>query len=252
MREVGPVEALALYEDALLGAPEGAGGLHAVGEDGSRRRLPIARWLGTPDAAEEAVLSRAVGPVLDIGCGAGRHVTALRRRGVRATGIEISPVAAAIARERGAEVIVGSVFERPTTSDWQTALLLDGNIGIGGDATRLLRRTAVLLAPAGRVLVELEPPAGAPRARRVRLEDERAVSAWMPWHFVAAEEIDGLAAGADLVVHERWCVGERWFAQLRRVSSTARSSSQKGPDSERKCELDRGTPGGEATCRAAR
>jgi SAM-dependent methyltransferase len=212
---MSPVDALALYEDALLGAPEGAGGLHAVGEDGSRRRLPVARWLGTPDAAEEAVLAHAVGPVLDVGCGVGRHVIALRGRGLRATGVEISPIAAAIARERGAEVIVGSVFERPTTSDWQTALLLDGNIGIGGDATRLLRRTATLLAPAGRILVELEPPAGAPRARRVRLEGDRVVSHWMPWHFVAIEEIDGLAAAAGLAVHERWQAGDRWFAQLR-------------------------------------
>jgi SAM-dependent methyltransferase len=216
VRQVGPVDALALYEGALLGEPEGAGGLHAVGEDGSRRRLPISRWMGTPDAVEETVLDRAVGPVLDIGCGVGRHVVALSRRGVRATGIEFSPVAAAIARERGGEVIVGSIFEAPTTSDWQTALLLDGNIGIGGDATRLLRRTVALLAPAGRVLVELERPAGAPRDRRVRLEDERAVSHWMPWHFVAAEEIDGLAAAAGLAVHERWQAGDRWFAQLRR------------------------------------
>jgi SAM-dependent methyltransferase len=216
VREVGAVDALALYENALLGAPEGAGGLHAVGEDGARRRLPIARWMGTPDAAEEAVLARAVGPVLDIGCGVGRHVIALSRRGVRATGVEVSPIAAAIAREGGGEVIVGSIFEAPTTSGWQTALLLDGNIGIGGDATRLLRRTVTLLAPAGRILVELEPPAGAPRDRRVRLEDERAVSRWMPWHFVAADEIDGLAAAAGLAVHERWQAGDRWFAQLRR------------------------------------
>jgi SAM-dependent methyltransferase len=219
------VDALAVYEDALRGAPEGTGGLHAVGEDGSRRRLPVARWLGTPDAAEEAVLGRAVGPVLDIGCGVGRHVVALRRRGVRATGVEISAVAAAIARERGAEVVVGSVFERPTSTDWQTALLLDGNIGIGGDATRLLRRTAALLAPAGRVLVELEPPAGASRARRVRLEDERAVSHWMPWHFVGAEEIDDLAAAAGLAVHERWQAGDRWFAQLRREEAACRVSA---------------------------
>jgi SAM-dependent methyltransferase len=221
VRQVGPIDALALYEGALLSAPEGGGGLHAVGEDGSRRRLPLARWLGTPDAAEETVLGRAPGPVLDVGCGVGRHVIALRRRGVRATGVEISSVAAAIARERGGEVIVGSIFERPTTSDWQTALLLDGNIGIGGDATRLLRRTAALLAPAGRVLVELERPAGAPRARRVRLEGERAVSHWMPWHFVAAEEIDGLATAADLAVHERWQAGDRWFAQLRRGEGDA-------------------------------
>ncbi len=240
MREMSPVDALAVYEGALRGAPEGAGGLHAVGEDGSRRRLPLARWLGTPDAAEQAVLGRAVGPVLDIGCGVGRHVIALSRRGVRATGVEISPVAAAIAREGGGEVIVGSIFERPLTSDWQTALLLDGNIGIGGDATRLLRRTAELLSPAGRVLVELEPRAGASRARRVRLEGERAVSHWMPWHFVAVEEIDDLAAAAGLAVHERWQAGDRWFAQLSRALG-----SQKLPDRDRECELAEG----EATCR---
>lgn len=219
MREVGPVSALALYEGALLGSPEGGGGLHAVGEDGSRRRLPIGRWLGTPDAAEETVLRRAAGPVLDIGCGVGRHVIALRGRGVRATGVEISPVAVAIAREGGAEVIQGSIFDVALTSTWATALLLDGNIGIGGDAARLLRRAAGLLAPGGRILVELDGPAGAPPARRVRLEDEGAVSHWMPWHFVAADEIDQLAGAAGLIVEEHWRAGERWFARLGRVGT---------------------------------
>jgi SAM-dependent methyltransferase len=215
VRELSAIDALTVYEDALLCSAEGAGALHAIGDDGSRRALPLGRWLGTPDAAEEAVLARAVGPVLDIGCGVGRHVVALRRRGVRAVGVEVSPVAAAIARKRGAEVIVASVFERPTTSDWQTALLLDGNIGIGGDAERLLRRITALLAPTGRILVELEAHApDAPRARRVRLEGVRAVSRWMPWHFVAAEEIDELAVAAGLAVHERWQAGDRWFAQL--------------------------------------
>lgn len=224
MRELSAIDALTVYEDALLGTPESGGALHAVGEDGSRRALPLGRWLGTPDAAEVAVLDRAVGPVVDIGCGVGRHVLALHRRGVRAVGVEISPVAAAIARGRGSQVIVGSIFERPTTSDWQTALLLDGNIGIGGDAPRLLRRTAALLAPEGRALVELEPPTGASGARRVRLEGGHAISRWMPWHFVAADEIDDLAAAAGLAVHERWRAGDRWFAQLRREDPGCRAS----------------------------
>jgi SAM-dependent methyltransferase len=216
VRELSAIDALTVYEDALLGAPEGAGALHAVGEDGSRRRLPLGRWLGTPDAAEETVLERAVGPVLDIGCGVGRHVVALRRRGVRAVGVEISPVAATIARERGAEVIQASAFEHPTTSEWRTVLLLDGNIGIGGDATCLLRRAAALLAPGGSVLVELEAPATAPRSQRVRLEGARAASSWIPWHFVDYEEIDRLAASAGFGVVDRWRAGERWFAQLTR------------------------------------
>lgn len=224
MRELSAIDALTVYEDALLGAPEGAVALHAVGEDGSRRRLPLGRWLGTPDAAEETVLERAVGPVLDIGCGVGRHVVALRRRGVRAVGVEISPVAATIARERGAEVIQASAFEHPTTSEWRTILLLDGNIGIGGDATRLLRRSAALLVPGGSVLVEVEAPASAPRAQRVRLEGARAASSWIPWHFVGCEEIDALAAAAGFGVAVRWNAGGRWFAQLRLEETACRPS----------------------------
>ncbi len=39
--------------------------------------LPVPRWLGVPAPEEEAVLDRAVAPVLDVGCGPGRHVLAL-------------------------------------------------------------------------------------------------------------------------------------------------------------------------------
>jgi SAM-dependent methyltransferase len=214
VRDLSTVDALSVYEEALRGAPEGAGALHAVGEDGSRRRLPLGRWMGMPDAVEEAVLERATGPVLDIGCGVGRHVIALTRRGVRAVGVEISPVAATIAREGGAEVIQASAFEQPTTSEWRTILLLDGNIGIGGDAAHLLRRSATLLVPGGVVLAELEAPAGAPRAQRVRLEGPRVTSNWLPWHFVGYEEIDQLARSAGFAATERWRAGDRWFAQL--------------------------------------
>jgi SAM-dependent methyltransferase len=216
VRELSVVNALTVYEDALLEAPEAGGGLHAVGEDGSRRPLPLGRWLGTPDAAEEAVLDRAVGPVLDIGCGVGRHVVALRHRGVRAVGVEISPVAAAIARERGAEVIQASAFEHPTTSEWRTILLLDGNIGIGGDPASLLRRTRELLARGGTAIVELDPP-GAPTERtRVRLEAPGLVSEWFAWARVGADGIAPLARAAGLVAGPGQQAGGRWFARLRR------------------------------------
>ncbi len=237
------IDALTVYEDALLAAPQGAGALHAVGDDGSRRPLPIGRWLGTPDAAEETVLERAVGPVLDIGCGVGRHVVALRARGVRAVGVEISPVAVAIARERGAEVIEASAFEHPTTSEWRTILLLDGNIGIGGDAVGLLRRCNALLAPGGAVLVELEPPATAPRAQRVRLEGARSSSHWIPWHFVDFEDIDRLAGAAGFGGIERWQADGRWFAHLRRSVR-----SQKSADSAGNRERSGGVPVAEAAC----
>jgi len=208
--------AMQLYETGLeCGA---AGGppprCHAVGEDGSRRRLPLERWLRRAEAEEERLLSELGGPVLDVGCGAGRHLVALRDLGVEATGVEISPAAAAIARERGGEVVEGSIFEVPRGGGWNAALLLDGNIGIGGEPRGLLARVAALLRPGGCLLVELEPPSARTRSLRLRLESAGEVSEWMPWAWVAADAIEDLARAAGLRTEALWPVGGRWFARL--------------------------------------
>ena len=43
--------------------------------------LPLHRWLAPVDAADRAVLAHAAAPVLDIGCGPGRHLAALAAAG---------------------------------------------------------------------------------------------------------------------------------------------------------------------------
>jgi SAM-dependent methyltransferase len=207
-----------LYESALA---EGCASArprryHAVGDDGTRRRLPFERWLRRAPDEELQLLARAVGPVLDVGCGAGRHVVALRRAGVEAVGVEIAAGAVAIARSRRAEVIEGSIFDVPERTGWGTALLLDGNIGIGGDPELLLARVAELLRPGGWALVELEPPATGARSVRVRLEGPDDVSDWVPWAWVGADAIEPIAAAAGLELDEQWSTGRRWFARLRR------------------------------------
>ncbi|MEZ5077672.1 MAG: methyltransferase domain-containing protein [Solirubrobacterales bacterium] len=209
--------AMQLYETGLQsGAAGGAPPrCHAVGEDGSRRRLPLERWLRNAAAEEELLLSELHGPVLDVGCGAGRHLVALRELGVAATGVEISPAAAAIARGRGAEVIEGSIFELALTGSWAAALLLDGNIGIGGDPGGLLGRVAALLRPGGLMLVELEPPAAQTRRLRLRLETATEVSDWIPWAWVGADAIESLAGAAGLRAEALRQIGGRWFAWLR-------------------------------------
>ena len=58
----------------------------------------------------------------------------------------------------------------PGAGRYAGALLLDGNIGIGGDPVALLRRVARLLAPGGAVVVEVEPRLRGVRVERVRLE----------------------------------------------------------------------------------
>jgi SAM-dependent methyltransferase len=131
----------------------------AVADDGSRRRLPLRRWLGHVPVEESELLRRVAAPVLDVGCGPGRHLAGLARLAVPALGLDIAPHAVALARARGCRVLRRSVFDPvPDAGRWGSALLLDGNLGIEGDPIRLLRRVASLLRPGGSVLAEFEPP----------------------------------------------------------------------------------------------
>lgn len=98
---------------------------------------------GGPDGA------RALrGTVLDVGCGPGRLVAELAARGRPALGIDVSEAAVAHTARLGGQALRRSVFEPlPGEGRWDTALLLDGNVGIGGDPAALLHRMAQLLTP---------------------------------------------------------------------------------------------------------
>jgi SAM-dependent methyltransferase len=206
------VSALPLYDRAL----EEPSTEHRLRwADGAVQPLPLERWLGPLCAADETVLARVEAPVLDIGCGPGRHVAALARRGVLALGVDISPAAVRHARSRGAAAIERSVFARvPGTGTWRSALLLDGNIGIGGAPVALLARVRALLAPGGAALVELEPPGLGVQRTRARLEHGATRSAWFAWARVGAESIECLAAAAELRATDTWSCDGRHFARL--------------------------------------
>src|ERR1700722_10033345 len=152
--------AIALYEEALHEEVlhEQAPVLVMRTADGRGLPLQIPRWCGRPDAADEELLQRCHGPVLDVGCGPGRLTIALTERGVQALGVDISRAAIDLVREAGAPALHRSVFDPlPGLGRWATVLLADGNIGIGGLPARLLRRCAQLLTPGGRILIEAEP-----------------------------------------------------------------------------------------------
>lgn len=214
---------------------QGADDLVVRDAAGARWSMPIGRWLAPASPVDERVLDRAVGPVIDVGCGPGRHVHALSRRGVAAVGVELSPTAVRHARSGGARVVEGSIFEvAPDPGLWATALLLDGNIGIGGHPHVLLRRIGELLADHGRVLVELDPDEDArstdvadPRATstparsggpvRIRIESDGTTSAWFPWARVTGDAIAAPARAAGMTVAERWSDGGRHFCTLHRT-----------------------------------
>jgi SAM-dependent methyltransferase len=185
--------------------------------DGSSAPLPLERWVAAADRVDTELLAGLDGPVLDIGCGPGRHVAALAAAGTACLGLDLSPVAVRVARGRGGEAIPGSIFaDVPRAGRWRTALLLDGNIGIGGDPASLLRRVRELLAPGGTAIVELDPPGVATERMRVRLEATGLVSEWFAWARVGAGGIDALARAAGLVPARAQPAGGRWFARLQR------------------------------------
>lgn len=176
------------------------------------------RWLEPPRPEEEQLLDLAVGPVLDVGCGPGRHLLALSRRGVMAVGVDVTPAAVRLARRQGAVVLEGSVFDQlPGPGLWGSALLLDGNIGIGADPVALLSRIAVLLRPTGRVLVELDPPETSSAVDQIRLEHHDETGPWFYWSRLPVTSVRGVADSSGFSVVCVWTGGGRWFARLDRA-----------------------------------
>jgi SAM-dependent methyltransferase len=172
--------------------------------------------MGTPDVHEERVLARAIPPVLDVGCGPARHTIALTRRGVGALGLDVSRAVVRLASRRGAPVLQGSVFDPlPGRARWGTVLLLDGNVGIGGDPYRLMRRVRSLLRPGGRALIELDSTESSLLRLLVRLTGAYGVAGErFAWAVVGLGMAHPLARSTGFHVQELWREGGRWFASL--------------------------------------
>jgi SAM-dependent methyltransferase len=179
---------------------------------GERITLQTGRWQATPDPSDEMMLAHCAGPTLDIGCGPGRLTSALTSRGIPVLGVDISPVAVGLTLARGGIAVQRDVFEPiPGEGRWNTVLLADGNVGIGGDPIRLLRRVRQLVSSTGKVLVEVDPPGEGVRHRPVRLN---GTGEWFPWAWLGADAVEPTARAAGFRV--RWLADSdhRWFTEL--------------------------------------
>ncbi|MFF4321265.1 class I SAM-dependent methyltransferase [Streptomyces sp. NPDC001568] len=205
----------ALYAQAIH-APIGEVTLR----DGEGWSLPldVARWSGGADPADQAVLERCKGRVLDVGCGAGRLVEALTQRGHIVLGIDVSPAAVISTACRGGHAHSGSVFAPvPDEGRWDSALLIDGNIGIGGDPRRLLRRLHDLVRPAGLLLVETSARDVDERRRVAIHVGRRPAGPIFPWATVGTQALVRHGRLSGWAPLEQWTSlsGERHFAVLR-------------------------------------
>jgi SAM-dependent methyltransferase len=203
---------LAVYASALRQAGQmdllDAGG-REVG------RLDAADWTGGLRPGDWSMLDRCASATLDVGCGPGRLTAALHRTGSITLGVDICPEAVRQARRRGAPAIRANVFTPlPREGRWTSILLADGNIGIGGDPHRLLRRCAALVHRHGTILAELHPPDTQTWSGSVLLRHGDQVSRPFPWAAVAASDVADLADRAGLGLRTLWTEAGRWFAHL--------------------------------------
>jgi SAM-dependent methyltransferase len=189
----------------------------ARSESGSpSHAMDVSRWNEDADETDIALLSRAQGPVLDIGCGPGRMVKAAMSLGLTALGIDVSPTAVEMATAAGLTVLGRSVFDRlPREGAWGTALLVDGNIGIGGDIPTLLARCAELIAEDGDVIVEVHDDPWRDHAYDGTVVDIRGhQSAAFPWAEIGRDSLAEKASRVGLRLAQDWETDGRCFCRL--------------------------------------
>ena len=168
-----------------------------------------------PPENEQGLLAQLNGPVLDVGCGPGRHLLWLQEQGTEAVGIDISPRTVAVARDRGcADVRVMSVFDldfEPET--FNGVIMMFNNMGIGGTEQGTRQMLSALLdvtAPGGKLLAAVRDPlatekpvhlayhqanrdAGRPPGQvRIRYEYEGKVEQWFDLLLFEPERAEAL------------------------------------------------------------
>lgn len=126
-------------------------------DDGFLDETLTSDYFRTRLMANEKVLAKFVrGKILDVGSGAGRALLYFGKKGFDICGIDFSPLAVRVCKERGLEAEVKDVFKMRETTAYDTILLFGNNIGIGGDlegAEKLLKKLNTLVDKKGCVLL---------------------------------------------------------------------------------------------------
>ena len=160
----------------------------------------------------------AVGRVLDIGCGAGRHSLYLQQQGFDVLGLDVSPLAIEVCKRRGLKKAqVKSITQVSyKLGRFDTILMLGNNFGLFGSPRRakwLLKRFQKMTSPQARIIVESNNVYSTPdpdhlayhefnRQRnrlpgqlRIRIRYKKYVTPWFDYLMVSKGEMKEILAG---------------------------------------------------------
>lgn len=211
--------------------------------DGHSSTADLAWWLRDPQTEPPADLAALDliddGHSLDVGCATGRHLDALRERGLTGEGIDTCAHAIALARANGHTCHHADIWHYQPARPYDTVLALGGNLGIAGNLPWLepfLARLRDLLTPAGSLIVtsvdwrhttQTNPRHAAHAARQraasrypgevdLRLRLGEQASSWFPWVWVDPDTLTDIAARLGLHPATTLSWGPKYAVQLRR------------------------------------
>jgi SAM-dependent methyltransferase len=167
---------------------------------------------------QRRALRYARGRILDIGCGAGRHALHLQTRGLSVLGIDSSPLAVKVCRNRGLRSVRCLAVEQLSQigQTFDTILMLGNNFGLFAGPTkgrRLLSRFLHLTTDKARIIAETLDPyrtsnpchfryhhANRARGRmagqvRIRIRYQIYVGPWFEYLFASREELEAFVKG---------------------------------------------------------
>jgi len=181
---------------------------------------PYAEW----PSLDQKLIQHARGRVLDVGCGPGRVALYLQEQGHEVVGIDNSPLAVKVARERGvddARILPVTQVSANRLGIFDTIVMFGNNFGLFGSRRRtpwLLRRFYRMTGPEGRILAvtndiyQTDNPhhleyqqRNRERGRmsgqiRIRVRFRKTTGPWFDYLMVSPEEMEQLLEGSGWAV----------------------------------------------------
>jgi SAM-dependent methyltransferase len=210
---------------------------HHAGEDTAEIVERDDGWIGVSAGAdlyfaeydewndhERAAIDRAAGRVLDVGCGAGRVGLYLQERGHDVVGIDVSPGAVEVSRDRGLKARELDVAEaRDLDGPFDTVVMYGNNFGLVGTratAPRILGGLAAVTTDNARILAATRDPYATDEpahtayhefnrergrlggALRIRTRYGRRASPWFDYLMVSPAEMREVLGPTAWELHE--------------------------------------------------